>query len=150
MFDKITYHEKIVYNIHVQNCCPVEKAELILTLFINNIQIKGTIMTIKLSDIQKVSGSVSAVDAKGFAAQLEAGSFVYSSSDEAVATVAQDPSDESKFTIVAGVPGTAQIQFSADADLGEGVTTLSGTVDVEVTVSQAVSLSASLGVPENQ
>lgn len=151
MFDKITYNGKTVFNININNCCPVEnKPELVLTLLINQIQIKGKIMAIQLTDIQKVAGQVSAVDSKGFAAQLEAGSFAYASSDENVAVVQQDADDESKFVIVAGVPGSAQIQFSADADLGEGVLTLSGTVDVEVVAGQAVSLSAALGTPEAQ
>jgi len=42
------------------------------------------------------------------------------------------------------------VNVSADADLGDGVTTIAGTLDVTVAASQAVSLNISAGTPVNQ
>lgn len=40
--------------------------------------------------------------------------------------------------------------MSADADLGEGVTTVTGTLDVEVIASEAASLNVSVGTPTDR
>lgn len=45
-----------------------------------------------------------------------------------------------------GVLGVTQIQVTADADLGEGVTQISGVADVEVVAGEAVSLTVGLAL----
>jgi uncharacterized protein YjdB len=92
------------------------------------------------------------VDAKGAAAQVQDGSVKWTSSDETVATVTQDAADPLKAVIVAGLPGTAQVNVSADADLGDGIATIAApALDVTVLAGQAVALgSIATGTPEAQ
>lgn len=49
--------------------------------------------------------------------------------------------------VPAGVLGAVQIRVDADADLGGGVRTISGLLDVQVEAGEAVSLSITAGVP---
>jgi hypothetical protein len=46
--------------------------------------------------------------------------------------------------------GTTQISVTADADLGEGVAPIAGTIDIEVVGGQAVALSIVAGTPAEQ
>ena len=43
-----------------------------------------------------------------------------------------------------------QISVSADADLGDGVRTLTGTLDLEIVSGEAVTLSVIAGTPREQ
>lgn len=108
----------------------------------------GESVMFKLTDSQQVAVSISAADKKGQSAPVEGVTFA--TSDPNVATVVQDAVDPSKALVVAGLPGTCQIQVSADADLGEGVTKIEGVLDVEVVAGQAVALSVATGVAEEQ
>lgn len=103
---------------------------------------------LQLTNTQQATLSISAVDRKGKPASVD--SIVFTSSDESVATVAADPSDASKATLKAVNAGTAQINVSADADLGDGVNTLTGTLDVTVVAGQAIALAIGTGTPEEQ
>src|SRR5262245_59688375 len=103
---------------------------------------------IQLTDTQQVSISVSGVDAKGFPAPLE--NVTMTSSDGTIASVVQDATDPSKGMVVAGVPGDAQIQVTADAKIGEGVKELTGTLDVHVVAGEAATITVGTGVPEEQ
>ncbi len=108
---------------------------------------------LQLVDTQKCAVGVGApVDAKGAPAQVQDGSVVWSSSDPNVATVTADATDPLKAVVVAGLPGTAQINVSADADLGDGVTSIAApALDVTVLAGQAVALgSIATGTPEAQ
>jgi hypothetical protein len=127
-----------------------KKATIQLSFIINNIKIKGGIIMVQLKDTQKVTGLLAPVDAKGNTATVQAGSVVVTSSDESVVTVEKDASNELGFTLVAGKPGTAQVDFSADADLGDGVTTIAGFTAVEVQAGDAVGMGASFGEPTAQ
>jgi hypothetical protein len=105
----------------------------------STIQIKSSSMTLTLTDTQMVSGTIGQpVDAKGYSAAVQTGSVVFTSSDETVATVAQDPTNEYGFTVTAQKPGVAQITATADADLGEGVSNITGFFGVEVTGGAAI------------
>ena len=84
-----------------------------------------------LRDDQTAHINIQAVDAKGFDAQLQ--TVTYSSSDESVATV-------TNAVITAVKPGTATINVLADADLGDGVVQIAGTLDIQVVAGQAVTL----------
>lgn len=104
-------------------------------------------MSIVLKDTQRVSISVSPVDAKGNPAKVD-GAPSWAVVGPAIVTLV--PSDDG-LTCVAtttGDLGTTQITVSADADVGEGVQTISGLLDVEVVGGVAVSLSVAAGVPE--
>lgn len=102
----------------------------------------------QLTDTQQVSVAVSATTKRGRPAQVH--DVVFSSSDENVATVEADADDASKALVKAVGEGTAQINVSADADLGEGVTTIHGALDVTVIPSQATQLALQTGTPEEQ
>ncbi len=92
-----------------------------------------------LPDTKKVALAVSFLDAAGNAAVVE-GVPTWSSSDDAIVTIADVSADGlSAFAVATGPLGTAQVSVSADADLGAGVTTISGVLDIDVQASQAVS-----------
>lgn len=103
---------------------------------------------LKLTSTQQASLSISAVDRKGRPAQVD--TIVFSSSDPSVATVTPDASDPSRALLKAMNTGTAQINVTADADLGDGVNALTGVLDVTVVPGQAVSLAIGTGTPEEQ
>lgn len=105
--------------------------KLVFEIKINQLFFKGTELMFILRDDQKANINIKAVDAKGFDTTLQ--TITYSSSDEAVATV-------SNAVITAVAPGTAIINVVADADLGEGVVQIVGTMDVTVIAGQAVAL----------
>lgn len=88
---------------------------------------------------QEVAGALgSPVDSKGNQTTVEKGSVSFSSSDESVFVVEEDPEDEMKFKIVGKGPGVAQLTATADADLGEGVKEITGFSAVEVLPGEAV------------
>ena len=128
------------------------KAKLLLSFVINQIKIKGEIKLVSLRSTQYVeSGELQAVDRLGNPAEVEAGSVNFSSSDEGVFRAEQDPDNEKLVKVVAVGPGVAQLDYSADADLGEGVVTITGFTGVEVTPAQAVGFSGlSFGEPQEQ
>lgn len=140
----------ILYTLTRKCCCccqcqqtpeePIENEEILLKVFINDyLKVKGKNMAVSLSIYQEVNGQISLVDRKGNPAQPEAGSVSFSSSDESVFIVEEDPSNESKFKIIAQGVGVAQLNFSADADLDEDeVRTIEGFAAVEVLPEEAV------------
>lgn len=126
------------------------KDNLLISLLINHIKITSTKMAVSLSEVQFVEGQVSPVNRLGGPAKVEAGTVEYLSSDPSVASVEEDPSDETKFKIVAHAPGVCQVDISADADLGEGVSTVSGFVAVEVLPEAATGFGVTFGAPQDQ
>lgn len=103
---------------------------------------------LQLTDSQKSTVSISAVDAKGAPALLD-GAATFVSSDPAVFTVTPG-TDGLSADVLAVNPGVAQLQVSADADLGTGTTLLSGTLDITVVAGAAVSISVTAGAPSEQ
>jgi len=99
-----------------------------------------------LTDSQKVTLAIAPVSKAGNPAVVE--SSAWSSSDDTVLTVVAADDGMSAVATVTGVLGSAQVSVSADADMGEGVETLIGTLDVDVVAGQAVSLGISVGAPE--
>lgn len=102
-----------------------------------------------LTDIQKVEFSVSAVSAAGNPASLD-GAPVWTSSDDSVLTLVVSEDGLTCEAVTTGKLGVAQVKVVADADLGEGVTSLTGVLDVEVVASQAVNLEIKPGVPSDK
>jgi hypothetical protein len=108
---------------------------------------------LQLVDTQKCAlGVGTPVDAKGAPAKVQDGSVVWTSSDPTVVAVTQDAQDQLKAVIVAGLPGTAQVNVSGDADLGDAVKKISAPpLDVTVVAGAAVAFGAiSTGTPEEQ
>lgn len=103
-------------------------------------------MAFLLTDVQKVSLSITPVTAAGNAAPVE--SVTWASSNEAVLTVVAAEDGLSAVATAVGPLGTAQVTVVADALIGEGTVELTGVLDVEVVASQAVSLVVAAGTPE--
>jgi hypothetical protein len=122
----------------------------VFTFQFYNIKIKGLIMAVELKDSQLVRGTLEFKDAKGNTATVQTGSVKFESSDEDVFTVEQNKESEVDLTIVAGRPGGAELRWSADADLGEGVKPISGAIAVVVESGEAVGAGVRFGEPEEQ
>lgn len=106
-------------------------------------------MSVTLTDIQKVALSISPVDAKGNPAAVD-GIPTWLVSDETLLSLTVSPDGMSAELFALGPLGTGQVTVNADADLGSGVTTITGILDVTVVSSQATSLAITAGTPENQ
>jgi hypothetical protein len=100
-----------------------------------------------LKDTEQVVLSVLPVDAKGNPAPVD-GAPAWGSSDPTVATVTPAADGLSATVAAVGPLGKTQISVTADADLGEGVESVVGTLDIEVVAGKAVSLSIKTGTPE--
>ena len=110
--------------------------------------IRGDIMSLILTNSQQVDLAIQPVDKRGKPAQID-GVPVWASSDPAKATI--EPSEDGLSAVVKAVDnGAAQISVSADADLGEGVRALTGTLDLEIVSGEAASLSIIAGTPVEQ
>lgn len=117
----------------------------------DNFKIKGESLMLKMNTTSKpVKGRLSVKDRKGFPTTGEAGTQSYSSSDESVFTVEEDPNDENKFTVTPVGPGVAQLDFEVDADRGEGVKTLRGFVAVEVQAGEATGFGVEFDAVEEE
>lgn len=133
------------------DCGQVEKGKLLLSLKHDYITIKGEIMAVSMTSTQFVEGTLQAVDSKGRPAKVQEGSITFTSSDEAIFTVEQDPNDPFKVKLVAVGEGIAQLDYSADADLGEGVSTIEGFTAVEVLPAMAIGFGAmTFSAPQEQ
>jgi len=108
---------------------------------------EGAIM-LQLTDVQKCTLSIQPLDAVGNPASVD-GTPSWSVSDSSVLAIEPATDGLSAVVTAVGPLGTAQVNVSADADLGSGVTTLTGALDVSVAASAATTLNISTGVPEN-
>lgn len=106
-------------------------------------------MALILTDVQKVELSINPTSAAGNPAPVD-GAPVWTSSDETVLTVTASEDGLSAVAVTTGKLGKAQVNVSADADMGEGVKTITGVLDVEVRVSEAVSLAVTAGTPTDK
>jgi hypothetical protein len=110
----------------------------------------GTKMAITITATQKfTAGPVSAVDAHGNPAQID-GAPAWSVSDTALLAVNVAADGLSADIQAVGALGHAQVVVSADADLGEGIETISGILEVEIVAGRAVSLTVPAGEPTEQ
>lgn len=102
-----------------------------------------------LTDTQQVSCTLDPRNSKGNPASLD-GVPEWASSNPAVATVT--PSTDGLTAVVkASGLGTAQISVTADADLDAGETrAITGTLNIEVKPSEAVTLGITAGTPGDQ
>lgn len=103
-------------------------------------------MAFTMTDVQSAPLAVSVTDARGNPAKLD-GIPVWASSDVTVLTVVAADDGMSAVITATGPLGTAQVVFTADADLGGGVRELKGILDVEVIASEAVNVVITPGAP---
>lgn len=101
---------------------------------------------ILLTNAQKVGLSIQPVDQYGNAARVD-GVPAWSVSDPSIGTLTAAEDGLSAEFVTAGPVGLVQVSVQADADLGEGVRHLTGTLDIQVEPSEAVSLSVVAGEP---
>jgi hypothetical protein len=102
-----------------------------------------------LTDTQKVSCTIDPRNSKGNPAPVD-GVPEWASSNAAVATVTPAADGLSAVVVAVGI-GLAQISVTADADLDVGETrNISGTLDIDVRASEAVTLGITPGTPEEQ
>ncbi len=114
-----------------------------------------TMLTIR--DDQKVRLSIQPVDAKGKPALLD-GVPIWAGSDDTVFTVEAAADGLSAILVgvapnatdATGTPIPARVVVTADADLGSGVTPITGTLDVVVTGGTAVALTINADTPASQ
>jgi hypothetical protein len=126
---------------------PVRQApEKFLELIINQIKIKA--MSVNAKPNQFVKGMLAPKDRHGNAAPVQPGSVSIHSDNDDVCSVKRDlddPENELKFQIDFKEVGFANINVSADADTGEGVQTISDSLQVVVEPEQAVGFGIQLG-----
>lgn len=106
-------------------------------------------MALVLTDMQKVVLSVSFTNRAGNPAVVD-GVPQWTSSDPAVIAVTPSEDGLSAVAVTVGPLGLAQVSVVADADLGEGVTEITGVLDIEVKPSQAVFAIVVAGAPEDK
>lgn len=121
--------------------------KLVFTIELEGQTLKGVTHMI-ITDSQQFSISVQPVDAKGNAAVVD-GPATFESSSPDILSV-EPTGDLTALVVAVGPLGSAQIAVTVDADLGEGVRSVSGTLDVEVKGGEAVSLNISTGPVEEQ
>lgn len=99
---------------------------------------------------QKVKALIEPVDAKGNPAKVDDDP-QWTSSNDQIAAVAAEPSDGTgifKAWVTPGaLLGTCQINVTADADLGSGITTIAGVLDVQVVGGTAVGFNIQTEAP---
>jgi len=106
------------------------------------------IMSLVLANDHKVTASIMPVDSKGNPAAID-GLASWTSSATDIVTVQNVSADSLSAEVVPGSAlGTAQINVTADADLGSGITTINGILDVQVVAGQAVGFTISTSPSE--
>jgi len=105
------------------------------------------VMSLILANDHKVTASITPVDSKGNPAAID-GLAAWSSSSPDIVTVTNVSTDSLSADVVPGTAlGAAQINVTADADLGSGVSTINGVLDVQVVAGQAVGFTISTSPP---
>lgn len=142
----------LFYKKEIKSYCKKNTIKLKFTViyFINKQKISiGEQKMIQMSIIQYVEVVLNPVDRFGNPAGVE--NVVWTSSDSSILEVTPDPNDELRCKVRAvGAPGTAQVDVSADADLGDGVVTISDFLGVEVRPELATGLGLVVGEPQDQ
>lgn len=99
-----------------------------------------------LTDAQKVTLSVGFTNPIGNVAPVD-GAPQWTVSNPDIIDLQVAPDGLSAEAITKGPLGTCQITVTADADRGEGVRSITGTLDLEVRASEAVTVGISAGTP---
>lgn len=107
------------------------------------------IMAVTMDTAQQCPVSIVVVDRKGKPVGTDGPPTWLASNTDVVALTPS--ADGLSCTVVAvGIPGTATVQVTADADLGSGVVNLVGTIDFEITPTQGTAIQITAGTPVDQ
>lgn len=99
-----------------------------------------------LTDTQQVILSIEPKTKAGNLANVD-GIPQWSVVDGTLLEITPDATGLSATITTTGALGTTQVSVTVDADLGEGVTEITGVLDIEVKAGQAVSLGITAGTP---
>lgn len=127
------------------------KGKIIFTLYIDSVIIKSSTMSVKINKSKfPIKGHIAPSTDNGAAEKVQ--EVAYTTDNESAVKIGPDPDapdDTTKFQIdFGGTLGKANIGASADADLSDGVTTLTDTIEVEVVEDEATKLNMTLDVAE--
>jgi hypothetical protein len=124
-----------------------EQPRLVFSVILpGGIKIKDIKMLVLPND-QKVVASIQPVDAKGNPATID-GLAVWTSSSTDIASIQNVSPDSLSAEVVPGSAiGSCQINVQADADLGAGITNITGVLDVSVVAGQAVGFTITTAPP---
>jgi hypothetical protein len=128
---------------------PPSLAGVWITIKGGDVIVKGkSPMAYTLPDEMQVHVTVGYVDKNGNPAKVD-GDTTWSTSHPDIADVTVDSTDSTKALVIGKGIGQAQITTSADADMGEGVTQILATLDIDVVAGQAVAATITpSGAPE--
>lgn len=101
-------------------------------------------LQISSTNEEKILITIAPVTAQGNPASVENTVFTVDSGDATVQEVEANKS----YYLVSGAGGLSTVTVTADADLGEGVTNITDTIEYFVTTAQATSFGLSAGTPE--
>ena len=142
--------EAILLLLMMADCLnPTDYSGIKITFKINDIKITGKNMALSALPQQRIPFTLQPVDRKGNPAPVEPGSVVYSMDDPTVAVFEVDSSNELAGAIITSAVGVTQFNYSADADLGEGVVTITGFDAIEVKPELAVGFGITFGPAED-
>lgn len=110
---------------------------------------KKHMIEVTLTNEQKVKVTLTPKTATGKASQVQGGSvkFTVQSGDS---TVVPSPDGLSADLISSDTPGDTQILVEADADVGDGVETISDIITLHVAGAHAANLGLAVGTPESK
>jgi hypothetical protein len=114
---------------------------------IGPITAKGADPMLTLTDEQKCHLSIQPVTAAGNPARVD-GAPSWEASDQSILALAVADDGMSADIVTVGPLGSCQVKVTADADLGSGVRSITGVLDVEVIAAEAASMSVVAGTPE--
>lgn len=117
---------------------PPNAVRVVLTAILDGQSFPGVEKVI-IKATQEFDASVAFQDSLGNPAPVE-GVPTWTNSNEATLTLVVAPDGMSAVVSATGTPGSGQISVQADADLGEGVTTITGVLEVEVQPGEAVNV----------
>ncbi len=107
-------------------------------------------MDVTITNEQKVSVRLNPVTATGKPASLDGPASFEISSPSGTASVVPDADGLGASLVSGDVAETAVVSVTADADLGEGVVTISETINLIVTDPLASSFGLVVGTPESK
>ena len=122
---------------------PPNAARVVFTTVLEGQSFPG-VESMIMKATQEFDALVAFQDSLGNPAPVE-GVPVWTNSNESVISMVVAADGLSAVVSAVGIPGAGQISVQADADLGEGVTTITGTLDVEIQPGDAVTVTLNTG-----
>lgn len=107
------------------------------------------LMAFTMTATQQVEVTVEFKDAKGNPATVD-GTPVWQTDNPSILGLTPSADGKTCTVVATGMIGTANVQVTADADLGPDVKQIIGTLEVEITPGQAQMVSITPGTPTEQ